>query len=330
METKFVTLYDARSKPVKSLNTAVDGYVLPDNIVQELSNFRIDSNGMLICRGGMSAALGTVLATSSVRGSWSGFLWGSYAAVVAVYDGSKTRVYHSTDCVTWTELTAGSGPFGDTRLTGNGPVSFTVVPNPFEVPTVTNSERLLFSDGTGAVRGVANSYLQGGLTGQKAHLISAIDPQTVDDHPVRVRCIESTLLNLQGTPTFTVPSSGEFNFASSGSAPNKVARLTIDPTVDITDNVSVSVGTSSLAITDADRHVLIGVDTAYTMLWDKLKVEFGSDVLWDPATPGSYAAPVPVPVDNSNRTVWVFQYPTFTAAGAKTGELKFTWAAATN
>lgn len=276
----------------------------------------------------MTASLGTVLASGSYRGAWQGFLWGSYSLVVAVYDGSKTRVYRSTNSTSWTELTAGSGAFGDTRLTGNGPVSFTVVPNPFSLPTAVNTERFLFTDGTGAIRAVCNDYEQGGVTDGTACTLNAITAPSVGQLPVRVRAIESTLLNLQGTPSFTVPSSGEFNFAASGSAPNKVARLTIDPSIDIDDYVSVTVGSSSLSVTTEDRQVLIGVDTAYTMLWDKLKVELGSVTLWDPSNSSSYSPPVAVTLDASNRTVWVFQYPHITASGALSGELKFTWKAA--
>lgn len=308
---------------------------LPPGYCSALSNWRL-KGGALEVRGGMTASLGTILASSSFRGKWEGFLWGSYTVVVAVYDATRTRVLYSTDCITFTELTASSGAFGNTRLTGNAPVSFAVVPDPFSLPTDLQTERLLFTDGTGAVReAVKNAaYEKGGLTFPVVCTLTDIAPPLVADYPVRVEILEFSFLTI-GTssgPTFSNPDTGDMDLAMSGSTPNQVMRLTIATSVDITDEtmVAVSSGSSVAADSVASRQFIIGVNTAYTMLWDKLKVELGSVVLWDPTAPQTYAKPFSVPLDADNNVLWVFQYPPVIASGTITGNLIFTWVAATN
>lgn len=302
---------------------------------QVASNVR-DGNGVAKIRGGMSAALGTILASGEYRGSFQANISGTRYVFVAVYDQTRTRLYYSSSTLaTWTELTASSGPFGNTRLTGNAMVSFVVTPNIMAAPDGTGNQRIMFTDGTGAVREVVFSPPQGGLTGPLVASIASIAPMSVGDLPVRVLTAEFSFLNLQGTPSFTTPDNTKVDFASTGSAPNKQARLTLKAVgiaAGTTNaNASVTVGSgSSVAVTTGGRQLLLGIDTSYQMLWDKIKVECASNVLWDPSSPSTSSHPIPIPLDSSNKTLWVFQYPQVTAAGAISGELKFTWVGAAN
>lgn len=335
------TLYAARTAPVRGLNTALDPMALPDGVVSVLSNFRI-GNGILEARGGQTAKLNsTTLATSAYRGHWSGYVFGGYYVAVAVYDSSisKTQVYISSDCVTWTVITSASSTYGDTRLSNNTLVRFAVVPSFIGATyTQTGKNCLIFADG-GAIR-VATAASAAGTT-----VVYDITPQSdISTTPVRCRAIEMGV-NLQGAGATFIgkladdsTAQTDFLLSYTGSAPNKQIRLTITSSV-VTDSITkmdLGYDLTSLFDSSTDRVLLLGIDTAYTMLWDKVKLELRTaatggtvKVLWDPENPDDYAAPIPIAVDNSNRTIWAFKFTKETGAISYTHTI-FRWVAATN
>ena len=323
-----VLLYDAKTKPLRGLNTALDPYTLPEGIASLLTNYRI-GNGVLECRGGMTATLGTVNASKIARGKWTGNIGGASYMAEAVYDGAgKTLVYVSSAPATWTQITDDAGDWGDTRLTGNAPVTFAAVPDPFGI-----ADRLLFADGTGSVRAWFNSttYHAGLVAPITAPMADVAAPE-VGDMMVRVNAIAASGTNATGAGTYTGDVDG-LDFADSGASPNIVRRLTIETTVANLDDAGLDCSHSvTLSAPIADRQFLLLVNTSYTLLWDKLQVKWGSDILWDPTAPASYSRPIPVPVDGTARTLWIFKLPTQTASisSATTYNLHFTWVAATN
>lgn len=320
------TLYDPRHAPIRGVNTTQHPMSLPPGVLSASNNLRF-KDGAIECRGGMSASKATILASGQYRGHWEGTLWGAKCILIALYDGSsKTLIYRSTDLTTWTELTAAAGAFGNTRLSGNAPVSFAVVSDPFSLPTATNTERLMFTDGTGATRVCATTRLSNGLSGPITDTLSDIAPPTVGDATVSVLTIE-TYLRSANASVFT-STVGDFEGTVVGADPDKVQRFTIYTTIDPGDTVTfaysshIAVGGGQLK----NRQILIGVDTAYTMLWDKVKVTMGSQVLWDPSNSSLYSRPIPVPFDSSQKMIWVFDHPA-TLSGSLTGNFVFEWVA---
>lgn len=315
-------MYAARTHPVLGLNTDIDPMGLADGYVPELLNYRITA-GILQCRGGMSSKINTVttLATSAYRGSHEGWFQNAYNLFLAVYDSSvsKTLVYKSTDGITWTEITTAA-----TRLTGNAPVSFAIISDPFQPSTASSYQKLLVSDGTGAVRILSPNVAT-------AATMDEIMPPTCGDYPVEVRVIESKIVDWQGSPTYTPSDTAKIDFAASGSAPNKFGLMTIKTAVTVGTTAQVSAGTTGTTCAPADRQLLIVVNTAYPLLWDKLKVEFSSVVCWDPTSPTTTMRPVPISLDGTNTTLWVFNFPyNVTSSTNFGGPLKFTWVAATS
>lgn len=322
---KDIVLLDPLTQPVERLITAQDQASLGPGEWAQLDNLRVEK-GLLSCRGGQSASLGTVMASASFRGIWTGFLWGSYTILVAVEVGGAVRVLKSTDMATWTEVTTSS-----TRFSTSGMVRFSVVPDPLTIGTsgynITNTERLIMANGIDAPRCAKSS-------GSTCHIIAdVISQQDMQPREVKVKILEFWG-NLQDTISYTNSTGSKFAGADTGTAPNKQARITIDTTVTQGETVIVDTAfNGTVTASNVDRQVLIGLDTAYGPFWDKIKLEVGSSggytTVWDPANPGTYARPVPAFLDNSQRAIWIFPWNKL-SAGVAYDRFRLTWAVASN
>jgi len=276
------------------------------------------------------AAMDLVAEDAELRGYWSGYLWGAYSLVVAVKVEDEVLILLSQDFSTWTELTddgtgVGTGLLGNTRLSGDGgAVRFTVVPSvlrkEIEGFEKANTEMLLAADGTGRVRCITHYDPSTRYCGIVEDIPPQIDVQTA---PVQVRSAY-TWFDLQGGVSFAA-SSSDMTLAASGSSPHCVSRVTIKTTITGGDNVTLS-SSSPVAVdtSDYDRQLLIGVDTDYAPLWDKVKVELESEVLWDPSNAQDYSRPIGVALDLSQRMIWAFQYPKRSSL-SNIEDLKLTW-----
>jgi len=324
IDPEYVPLFDMRTKgcTLGALKTASDGLALQPGEWKELDNLR-RNNRIPTARGGMSAALSSILADGEFRGVFSGAINGTEYVVVAVYDGSKTRIYSTTDLSTWTELTATSGRFGNTRLTGNAPVSFALIKVPSAAGTA--ADVLIACDGTGYVLNL------GALSATyTAPMKTVLQQDTIRDIPVHVDIIEYGI-GIEGTNVYTA-SGANLTAANNGTSPNLQMRITIGSGTANGDTIKCS-GQSAASVnngsTSLDRQFVLGIDTSYTLLWDKFKLESNSgEVLWDPTNRSSYAEPIPISVDASNRTLWVFNWPN-PKSNVSRQYVILTWVAAT-
>jgi len=107
--------------------------IQPEPFWRQLENLRQD-DGTVYLRPGTVALQGTAPSAGTFRGGWIGVCpgyGGSFSqtnvALVAMEESSEIRIYKSHLNVTWqawTEITAASGKFGDTRLTSGTHVHF--------------------------------------------------------------------------------------------------------------------------------------------------------------------------------------------------------------
>lgn len=321
-------LLDPRSQPVRSMISAMDAASLGPGEWAELDNLRVEK-GLLTCRGGMSAPLSTIMTSAAFRGMWSGS-WGSgYCVVVAVDVGGQVRLLRSQDLATWVEITAASGQFGNTRMTTGKMVRFSRAPQALGSPSSdphTFTVPLLAVNGTDAPRVL--HFVAG--TGYAAKLTDVSPPERVRDRPVRVHSVDRASGYYMATQSLVggdlTDSSGGMSLALAGTAPDQQVRLTIATTTDTDDSATIGDGISNIAVTTLDRQLLIGVDTGYGQLWDKVKLEANSETLWDPSNAADYQRPIAIALDNTQRQIWVFNYPRRESL-TNIGSFTLTWVA---
>lgn len=319
MSRKDLVLLDPESRPALGLVSARDQASLSPGEWAQLDNLRYEK-GLLSCRGGMSASLGTVLASATFKGIWKGYLWNSYCIVVALEVGGAVRIYRSTNATSWAELTASSGKYGNTRFsTSGGVVRFTVVPRTFGT-----------EDGTGSILLACNGADEVlAITSANASKVTEITaPLPVQDKPVLVDVVQF-FMDMQPLVAGDFSATGAgISLAVNGADPNLQARLSITSGVTNGSTATITESISNVTASALDRQLLIGVDTAYSLLWDKVKVTVGGTVVWDPSDAGNYTRPVPVFLDNSQRALWVFNFPKLSGTTTLT-TVVFTWIAAT-
>lgn len=316
-----LVILDPRSQPVKALISAQDEAFLGPGEWAELDNLRVEK-GLLTCRGGMSPSSGTVMAAGAFRGIWTGYWHNSFSVVVAVEVGGAVRILRSTDMVSWTELTAASGKYGNTRLTAGNQVRFTLVPKVLDTegtPDALGSALI-------AVNGVDEARAL--YTNQTAAKIADVTPpERVRDMPVKVvSVLPGYFMPTQSLTGGDLSSSGaEFEFSLEGSDPNLLLRLTISSAVATGDDATVAGNIFNITVTDLDRQMLIGLDTSYGSFWEKVKIEANSETIWDPSST-NYPRPMAVSMDNTYKQIWVLNYPRRSALTDITS-FTFTWVA---
>lgn len=228
---------------------------------EDVYNLR-PSGGGLVCRGPVTA-LGSAVGTSAL-GLYGALVNGTYYLLVASVNTGKTRVYWvdmSTGAAT--EITAGSGKYGDTRLSStSAPVAFAVVHD-----YAARKDVVVISNGTDDVR-----------IWDEANTITAVH-KTVP-LPSGKSSVERIEFGWAGpvplgNTTYTVTNSGGgVTGAHSGSSPNKYMRLTISNTVATNDNSYFEF--TAVDMRNAKQlHLVYEVDggVLFDALWDDIKVE---------------------------------------------------------
>jgi hypothetical protein len=106
-----------RSKAFSPLNPPKSGYY------NQLQNTRWADTGVLQVRAGIPAALSSAIGASGIwRGAMSSVFNNVHGTIFSTTKDSsnKTHVWSSTDGATFTEITASSGKYGDTRIVADG------------------------------------------------------------------------------------------------------------------------------------------------------------------------------------------------------------------
>lgn len=285
---------------VRGIMTERSPMAMPEGFYPLLQNVR-PGNGVLTVRNG-TVSLGTILASGTFRGCWTTYILGSYTMFVAVKSGSAVRVYYSTTGASWTEATTSSGAYGDTRLSDTGElVHFALVKDPLD-----SEPCVVVNDGTSDPRVIQ-------LTTSCAKHVAVEAPTATRDFPVRLTFQDFLPLKDAANTTYVVSTAAEFNGADAtltggASTTDNVIRITIDSTANSDETVRVNFA----AAKDLNGgQFCVGLDTAYIEFWDRVKLDIvsGSTVvhtLWDPTNPSTTSAPVPVPCDLSQKTLWMF------------------------
>lgn len=118
------------------MRSAVDASSLPPGYFNQLTNIRFTDNSVRIRNGALKCTSAVPVAAASYRGSWIGTINNVTTIIAAFKVSTKIRLYKVVDPTasigtwTWTELTASSGAFGDTRFATDAFVDFTVVTDP--------------------------------------------------------------------------------------------------------------------------------------------------------------------------------------------------------
>lgn len=292
----------------KGIMTARTPMALPSGFFQDVKNLRA-GEGIPRVRNG-TQSLGTVIANGTLRGAWQGYILSAYTMVVAVNVSSALRVYYSTDGATWTESTAASGAYGNTRFTDpSDTVQFALVKDPLDT-----EPHLVMVSGVGTS---ANYPLVFRPTGNAVKHEPVTAPTLVRDFPVQQTFQSYFPLSNSANTTYTVSTAAEFNMADAtvtggAASTDNVVRVTIDSTVNSDETARVTFASS---IDANGGQLAIGLDTSYIEFWDRVRVRLmsgGSAVLtvWDPASTATTSAPVPVPVDLTQKTLWLFDLKT--------------------
>jgi hypothetical protein len=290
--------------------TARSPMALPPGFFPDVKNLR-GGEGLPRVRNGTSA-LGTVAASGTLRGAWQGYIYGAYTIFAAVAVGGEILVYSSTDAATWTEATAGSGAYGDTRFTDpSDTVQFALVKDPLET-----EPHMVMVSGVGSSANYPLVFRPSGVGSACKHE-PVTAPTLVRDFPVNQTFQSFFPLNNSANTTYTVSTAGEFNMADAtvtggASTTDNVVRVTLDSTANSDETARV---TFASAIDANGGQLAIGLDTSYVEFWDRIRVRLmsaGTPVLtvWDPAATSTTSAPVPVPVDLTQKTIWLFDLQT--------------------
>lgn len=90
---------------------------------QDLHNVRWADDGVITVRGGIPTALSSAVGANGIwRGVFSSVFNNAHGVLFGTTKdtSNKTHVWKSTDGATWTEITASSGKYGDTRIVADG------------------------------------------------------------------------------------------------------------------------------------------------------------------------------------------------------------------
>lgn len=304
-DTRLIDIFDPEGAPARGMNTSMSAFGLQDGWFPLLRNIRL-GDGTLRCRGGQSASIATVMASGTFMGAATLNINGTETMFVATLTGGAVRVYKSTTGSSFaTEVTAGSGEFGNTRLTDTGRlVSFST----FRTPRSLFYDMVLIQNGTDTPR-VYNTSTN---KCSKHEAIGA--PHLIKDYPVQLKTNGYFDIKSSANTTYSGGAGGitmaDATLSGGSATTDNVVRVSIANTVANNDSVTCTFSATASFGTGGARatQLFVGLDTAYTEFWNRVKLAVGAVVIWDPSD-ASYPPPRPVPVDNTQKTIWVFDLP---------------------
>lgn len=319
-----IVLFDPKDVPVRGMVSAQAPSSLSPGEWALLQNIR-QSSRLIQVRGG-TALLGTILASSTFRGFWTGTLNGTYTIIVAVKESLETRVYKSTDgFATKTEITAASGQYGNTRFTDNGQLlTFERVWNPI---AFASGDLLVMQNGTDAPRVYS-------VAGAITAIHEAIDPPlATQNFPVKYSLPFNFPVNVTANLAH-VNSGAALVSSNGGTTPNSYINLSVGTGTALNDNSEITLSSTKTFFTNTSRmQWILGIDTEYVEFLDKVKIEAKiagvlAATIHDPTSTVS-AAPIAVPLSSDNKTLYVFDKGE-RASSITFDEILITWVAPTN
>lgn len=301
-----IPLFDGIQVPFKGMFSALAPYVLQPGQFSLCQNLRAD-DGSLVSRlpttDQSATGLGSAKANSnfsalgSPRGLWSGSLNGTVYVIGVWFVGTSgtnangVGLFTSTDGIAFTEATATSGPFGNSRMTDTGlPFAFQVVTNKTD-----NLDYLVVQNGVDAPR----VYSVAGFYGANVRVINQFSPPLwASSTNVLGACNVAYSSRLAPGSVTSTSGAGHLVPSIIGSAPTQQVQIIVGASTVASDNILYDFGTDGLAFSFG-RQLLFISDQASLNLWDSWKLEVSSDnityyPLSDP-TASNYYAPTRVP-----------------------------------
>lgn len=324
--------------PFRGLVTSQHPMSLGDGMFSEADNVRI-GDGTISVRGGMTASLGTILNGSTFRGIWTGRFQNANIVVVAVAISSTIRVFKSSDCVTFTEISAAAGQYATTRLADNGePVQIEVVKDPFtSLQGATKNQDCIVWGQRGTAKCVYGDNFAVG-SGQIANVIADI---TAPTHLLA----RQIYANSNNVGYFKVYDSGETDYATiaatgagltmadTGASEHNRVRVSITSSVTLNSTATVLFTTGAGILVGSQFALLL--DTQYQSFLDSVTINVGNNTagsftggvtVWAPSN--TYQAPHIIPVDATSKFLAVFELSSNTV-GTTFKALRIVWSAPT-
>lgn len=307
--------------------------IQPEPFWRQLENLRQD-DGTVYLRPGTVALQGNAPSAGTFRGGWIGVCpgyGGSFSqtnvALVAMEESGEIRIYKSHLNVTWqawTEVTAASGKFGDTRLTAGTHVHFRQVEDAYGLTSVIASGgrasalRIDLSTPTATSNIVA-----------RCEAITA--PPVSQYEPIAGFGAELTLIDPGGGAATTASDTGTSFTAAAGSATSAFWSFTLAATATAGDSAVIYNDTTlDISVANAKQLLMVcqyvGNEEPW---WTRMRVEavYGATpsyvTVYDPGTDRNEIVRVPVGIDQerSGRTELV-AFPIEDLAGTIGSELR--------
>lgn len=307
MAGKSIVLFDAEKAQIREMNSYAAAIALRVGEFPLFDNWRWDDRTMKVRDGIVkltSAAIVSPFAAAggltAIKGAKTLNVNGVQTTFVAIRNSadSETSVWKTTDGASFTEVTAGSGQYGNTRFSTTGDVSFCVIRHPI---VYSSPDKVVFQNGVDTPR------VYDGTNTVKLASITA--DTTMRENPVQMSPYRYFTINDQGNTTYSATGAG-IAMADTGTVPDNTIRLTIQNTVTNGSTAQVVMSSGTGTPNSACAQLCMVVDSAYPVLFDRVKVEFGTSggyvTVWDPYTANS-PQPVFIPLDaTGNRFVVAF------------------------
>lgn len=268
---------------------------LPEGIVGSSSNIRINGDGIARSRYGAKSVLSQVLASSSYRGSIDATFEGIHTLFVALENTGVIRVYKSTDAGTsFTEITASSGAYGNTRFPDNGTPIYMQVVRDSGMLTQGEQDALIMQDGVSSPRVYQKSggaTIGGFGTGYGTSII--LQPSQPED--VRARGYFPNQFDIQSGTAASWVNSDAAKMAGStiGAVSSRYLQLDVKTTATTAQTSEVALASPTYGL-DPSAHggspqlvMFLSTETGKDIAnWQSLKLDLYDGTNWVTAWPG--------------------------------------------
>lgn len=258
---------NGQSAPIDGLYSLIDPSLLKLGMFRRIEGFRWDK-GLFTTRDGSVALSSAIVSSGEYRGKWSGTLNGTATTALAMKDTgtSKTWLLVCTNYSTFafTEVTASSGPYGNTRLDPDAFVSFTSERDPY-----TDRDVLIASNGVDAWR--IYDPQGDGYSGSTTVAIhdTVTPPSDGSDH--RVRAGFNSAFAITGTTLTHTNAAAELEGSTVNAGTNEqYALLTMFAAVDVGDQYVFQSSASTAATSGTAGYMVWLVETTYDEFPDHL------------------------------------------------------------
>lgn len=285
----------------------------PDPIILPQGKFAIAENlrsvaGVATVRNGMDRIVNTTCTTGMfVDGAWNGYLGGAWRRIIGLEDsGAGKHCLYNAD--SGAEITAGSGQFGDTRLTQANETQyhpqFSLI-----CDQLNNTSKLVVCNGTDAPRIV---YHDGSNYFCVRHEDIAV-PTTTAEFTVRLTAPSYLALNSNAYTAYTADGGGTVTGADDATkyhpyttTAGNACKFSVTTSAASGKWAQVDCSFAGDATTTASQQMWLIVDTWITDWLDTFAISLSLNggaqtTVWDPSAPASYIRPLEIGLDATSK-----------------------------